>query len=449
MNKINCYPKILIISHNPFSKTQNNGKTLAAFFNGWPIENLAQLYLTLDNVNMDICNNYYRISDIGVLKGFLKHCTVGEVVNDNNFLMIKDDKKYYHKNKIYILVRNIFQNKSSFANLIRSFIWNRVKPWESKNLDKWLQDFKPDLIFFQSSNVPAIFNMVLYIKSKYHIPLIVETTDDYVTPHFSLNPFYLIDVNIMKKKYQNLVSKSECVFAIGDMMAEEYQRRFGGNFKVAMNSIDVNNNSINYSFQSNVNLILTFAGNLGLNRWKTLVKLAKAVDIINSENKTGIKINVFSSSEMNSHIKKKFSKCKCLFFGGYVEGNELEKIRINSDFLIHVESFDSKNKWTTRLSISTKIPEYLLIGRCIIAIGPSDIASIKYIEDNKIGHVIKSKNVKDIKKSLLFLFNDSKLIELYLKNSKQIAHENHCLNKVKEKIQKEIFRNCRKYANEN
>lgn len=66
------YPRVLVIAHNPFSDTQNNGKTLSAFFNGWPKDKLAQIYLTPDKPDYTVCENFFRITDLEVLKSFLK-----------------------------------------------------------------------------------------------------------------------------------------------------------------------------------------------------------------------------------------------------------------------------------------------------------------------------------------------------------------------------------------
>ena len=38
------YPRILVISNNSFSDITNNGKTLASFFDKYPVNNIAQLY---------------------------------------------------------------------------------------------------------------------------------------------------------------------------------------------------------------------------------------------------------------------------------------------------------------------------------------------------------------------------------------------------------------------
>ena len=65
------YKKLLVISHNCFSKTGSNGRTLANYLKGWPKEKIAQIYIHPESPDFDICSQYYCISDKDVLKSIL------------------------------------------------------------------------------------------------------------------------------------------------------------------------------------------------------------------------------------------------------------------------------------------------------------------------------------------------------------------------------------------
>ena len=59
-----------------------------------------------------------------------------------------------------------------------------------------------------------------------------------------------------------------------------------------------------------------------------------------------------------------------------------------ADILLHVESFEEKEKNYFRLSMSTKIPEYLSVGRPVLVVGPDDIGSVEYIRQNHVGYAV-------------------------------------------------------------
>lgn len=432
------YPKVLVISHNPFSNMHNNGKTLESFFIGWPKNKLAQLYITPIEPDFSICDNYYRITDIEVLKQFFrKKNEAGNIIkNNSNSEQIKNN---IHKSQKGGFLKKLFAKRIPILYCIKNAIWNNVKPWNNKNVDDWIKKFKPDIIFFQSSNANSILNMVDKLCYKYSATLFMETTDDYVTKRFSFDPFYHININKTIKLYKILVNKSKCIFPIGDMMGKEYKERFGGNYITAMNSININDKVIPYQNINNKEILLTYAGNLGLNRWKSLYKLGKMLKKIDEKYQIKAKLRIYSMTELNKRALKKLNIFNYMEFKGSVNQKELIDIRNNSDILVHVESFDKKNIYITRLSISTKIPEYMLSKRCILAIGPSNIASIDYIMSNNMGAVIsKNDNIlweETIKEILI----NRELRNQYIINAYKKALENHNYELNKSKIQNELL----------
>lgn len=102
---------------------------------------------------------------------------------------------------------------------------------------------------------------------------------------------------------------------------------------------------------------------------------------------------------------------KIIEWKGFLSSKEVEQLIEDCDFLLHVESTDEINKRITRLSISTKIGEYLGARRCIIALGPQDIASIEYIRNKKLGLVLST---NDTEKSICLL--DQVIIDMCFRN---------------------------------
>jgi hypothetical protein len=66
---------------------------------------------------------------------------------------------------------------------------------------------------------------------------------------------------------------------------------------------------------------------------------------------------------------------------GSLSKDELNEVIREADVLVHVESFDRNSIESTRLSVSTKIPEYLAMGRPVLAVGPPDVASMEFLRD--------------------------------------------------------------------
>lgn len=74
------YPRVLIISHNVMSSNGNMGKTLSNFFYGWDKNNISQLYFHSEIPLVNICQNYYRITDVDIIKSIIFKRNIGNIL---------------------------------------------------------------------------------------------------------------------------------------------------------------------------------------------------------------------------------------------------------------------------------------------------------------------------------------------------------------------------------
>jgi len=155
-----------------------------------------------------------------------------------------------------------------------------------------------------------------------------------------------------------------------------------------------------------INLI--YAGGLHFKRYETLSLLADAIYKYN-KNSSGKKafLSIYSTGIISNKVLNSLNIQGASEFLGGLDSNEL-KIKLNeADIPVHVESFDLKSIESTRLSISTKIPEYLSLGKPILAIGPEEVASMKFLTN--VAYCICDKNT--ISNEITKLFNGKKLQE--------------------------------------
>ena len=63
--------KILVISHNAFSTSNNMGKTLATLFNSFDANEVAQLYFHSYNPDINCCSSWFQMTDFDVIKSIV------------------------------------------------------------------------------------------------------------------------------------------------------------------------------------------------------------------------------------------------------------------------------------------------------------------------------------------------------------------------------------------
>ena len=383
---MNDLPKVLVIASTPFSKTKNNGKTLSSFFETYDRTLIAQFSYSGGDFNSDICDNYYFFTKEDVLRGNkgAAYKSAGILMKEN--IMESGKKKSFIKRFFHVFS----QARSPIALWIKDRIWKKAD--YSKALD-WIDQFDPDVVFFQGFSMAYGYDFALNVCKRNNIPLILELTDDYT---YRLYPLSIIE-KINHKRYMNVfteaITLASKTIVISDLMKEEYESRFGGDMDVMMNAVNTKN--FNYDCERTPNDYV-YAGNLLLNRWKVLRNLGKALLQINQK----ATLNIYTPDVPPKHILKSLSKVSSIRYGGRLTKDELECRLKKCEYVVHVEAFDKKNRKITRLSMSTKISEYVACGAKILAIGPSDVASMKCISDNNLGIWIYNPSVKKITERL-------------------------------------------------
>lgn len=427
-------PRVLVVSHNPFSDVQNNGKTLLAFFEDWPRERLAQLYLTLDEPSFTNCDRFYRVTDLDVLKDLLPR-TRGAAgpVTRRDWSADSEVKSSLGKRRSYRAIRKLFLARPPAALMARSFVWGRARS-DHEQFRAWLDEFNPELVFFQSSSAVFAFDLVEQICRERDLPLIVETTDDYVTPGPRWLPFSRTYYRQMQRAYQRAVDRAHAMVAIGDTMAQEYAVRFGGRWEVAMNSVEVPETTPPRPVDSARPVLLQFAGNLGLERWRVLAALGSALDLLAEHHATSARLEIFSIDAPEPDVLAALTASPRVDFRGAVDSVALQQHRAEADVLVHVESFDPHNRHITRLSVSTKIPEYMAADRVVLAIGPADVASIRYVADEDFGAVVTSEDPRRIAEELHRLLAEPERQGVLRARARDLVEVNHSRSRTKELI---------------
>jgi len=305
--------------------------------------------------------------------------------------------------------------------------------WATPELVEWINAFRPDVLFFQGSGSAFGYRLALWISNKFRIPLVLQLTDDYTA---SIYRYSLVD-KFNKWRYVRLlklaIRTASQVVAISDEMALEYRRRFGGTYSVLMNSVEEAPLSTR-SDRNGKSYRMLYAGNTSIGRWRVLRAIGEALEEVNGRLGIQASLEVFTPIGTSSEAIDAFTATKTIEYRGSLTQEELANEIESCDYLVHVESFDEKMKKITRLSISTKIPEYLSSSRCIYAVGPRDVASMRYLIKHEAAHVTTDPDSKTIVDDLMSLFTDNEAPRDYARKGAALFRSNHMRSKTQDRI---------------
>lgn len=400
--------KVLVISHNPFSKSSNNGKTLESIFAEFPENSILQLYFHgSEDPDFDFKAKYFRITD-------------KEIIDRKGFLGKKPGKKIIQLLP-KIQLKNNIPKKSELRSLMLTFrdlIWK----FTFNKLDttyQWLEQEKPDVVFYVGGDSIFSHRIAVQISKKFKIPLAVYFTDDYILNPNTDNIIDKLRNLSLRKTFKSTVSHAKLCLAIGDSMKRDYSAFFKKGFDTVMNCIDVVAKQDYNLSKDEINI--SYFGGLHLNRDLMILRLGKILSEISVETPVNIHLNVYSGQKPSEEIINQF-KNNNINYCGFVGSEDISQKMKESDFLLHVENDSEYFKSITKLSVSTKIPEYLISSIPIIAFGPLDVASFEILINNDIGSVISSKSDNDqIKTQFLKLISDENLLNERVSNAYNYA----------------------------
>lgn len=408
-------PRVLIVTVNPLSATSNNGKTYASFFESYPRDRIGQLYFHRELPTSDVCSNYYRISDEDALR-----FTLGRVA----LLGARVDSQTASERFLRPTTTRALA-AIRVIRLARSAVLARMLTRGKASRNAWMQELRPDLIFFCGGDATYLYPLVEEIADDLDIPIVTYITDDYVLPTPSRNPLTWLTRRIVRAHFLRVCERSALILTIGDKMTEEYAKRFGIRSRPIMNLISAPLTRPPEPPKTDRKSVeLCYAGGLHLTRWRVLAEIGACLDRV-ADRGAEAELHIYTATPINGTMYRALSRHRRIILHERASQSELECIYSSADLLVHVESFASGDRASTRLSISTKIPEYLAAGRSILAVGPCDVASIEYLHATKAAFVVCSLDESELDSVLYSAISDSEQRERQADHGFVVARQNH------------------------
>ena len=387
------------------------GKTLISYFKDFDARDIAQFYIHSEIPTSNICKNYYSVTDKEMIKSILGYRT-GTIYNENNIDLNRKssridtgtDAKLYQKAR----------KRTPLIYLLRN-LWWKIGHWNNKKFKNWLDEFNPECVFLASGDYSFIYNIALKIAKSRNIPLYVSCMDDYYFYNKNENKLFgKFQHRIFMKSVHKTMNYASKIFCICESMSKDYTTLFkkecitihtGASFEEKL--IVEKKNKISY------------IGNLSLNRYLQLVDIGRTIKGLNLDIDH---IDVYSGETRQEILEHMIPKNGIVFHGS-ISADEVKEVMAESLAVIHTESFDKDIENLVRYSVSTKIADSLMSGTCILAYGPSNVASIKYLLDNNAAYCICLKS--ELNDKLRDFLKNQSLREEIIENALVLALKNH------------------------
>lgn len=403
--------RVLIISHNVISETNNMGKTLLSYFRGFKADEVAEFYIQEKLPgNATVCNSFYRVTDRDALKSVF-----GKKVGTAFSLEKSLPESAVSTSGAVETIRQYGRKRNALVYTLRNAVW-ALAHWKNKKLVTWLKTFNPDVIFFMAGDYSFMFDITSAIQELLKKPVVVCCVDDYFL--FNRNERSLLGKaqhRSYMKSVHKLMAKASCILTISDSMGEKYGKLFAVPCYTLHTSARKRDSSGSEHRKG-----ISYFGNLGFKRFEQLAEIGTTIKKIGMPDFS--RVDVYSGEKNPANLVG-LTESNGISFHGEITSNEVATLMDHSAAIIHAESFDPQIMEMIRYSVSTKIADSLMNGPCLIAYGPEGIASIDYLKKNNAAYVIT--NPERLADGLREILTNEKLRTEIVKNARALAARNH------------------------
>ncbi len=412
-------PKVLIISRGVWDDTKGTSSTLTTLFQDYDPDKLAHIYMDTAKPNTECCKCFFQISEFSLVRKLFKwNTTIGFKIDTNSNNTDSVEKSIAaREDETFKFVRS---HRSVWLSFAREILWY-FNGWKSKELRQFVKDFNPDVVWMDGCPVPCINRLYRYVLNIANKPAVIFMQDDVYT-------YESCDSRLTSKLYKwllrrdvrRVVDKCDDMFVASPKMKKEYDSIFGFDSTFIAKSLKLDQVE---SGETEIHdpIRLVYLGQVIYGRIYSLIAIAAALEKINAG---GIKVQlyIYTNNPISEDEKKQLLVKDSVFVLPPVPYSEVPGIVKENDVLVFVESFEPKFCSVARLSFSTKICDYLAGNKCILAIGPNNIAPIEYFKDEDAAIVATSKDeIMDAINKL----SDKSVVEQYISKARACLVRNH------------------------
>ena len=414
--------KILVISATSWSNDNSFGNTFSNLFEGMDDVEIYNVCCRNGDNNNSVVKQAVQFTDKSVLKSIYK------LGYDPCWKMSSGNLHKKDNVEVYAGAR---KSRRLIYFLARDLIWKLGKWKKSKTFNNFLDEIKPDILYLPIYHSQYLNDVQQYAIKKLNVPVVGHISDDIYGMAPNLGFFAKMRAKSIHKKIEKTISMCSYLEVFAENMAKQYSEIFSVPCYVVGKGIDVSKIPDVSNFKHNKGKKrFVYTGNINDERFNSLLEIGKSLKRSCTEDEAVLEI--YSASLLDEKMKNGFDSCPNIHFGGKLSKCEVDSVQREADFLVHVEGFGEQAIFEAGMSFSTKIIDYMLMGKPILAVGSSKINSIQVLIDYNAAVVANSKD--DICAKVKELLNNEVDINAVLNNASTYLANKRDIKKIQSGI---------------
>jgi len=274
------------------------------------------------------------------------------------------------------------------------------------------RQFDPDVIYFRPVDSDLLFDAACRIIQELNKPLVIHMMDDWPERLRRSEP---VRFARMDKVLRSLLNISARRLSIGSAMAKAYEQRYGCKWLPLANGVDVAETPAKDWFarppltQSSP-FVIRYMGALAEDM--TYDSIRDIADVVASLTESHpVRFEIFTMDWCRDKAEIDIGKLSGVSIHPLVDEKAYRRTLAEADCLVIAYNFDPRSITYIGLSLANKMPECLATGVPLLAYGPIEVATIRYLKEAGCAQVVSSRDPSQLSKAISALITERSLCE--------------------------------------
>ena len=422
-----------------FCKEGGCGVTMTNLFKGWPRDRIAIATYRVDPCEDKVCRHSYmlgsdEISMVWPFSLFQKKISSGIITSYSNKGEQNSAEGCKKKGVYTFLKKNIIK----IVHLLGLYpLLVEVKI--SKKLLKFIDEYKPDIVYSQPAN-RVLIQLINKLNVARAIPTVFYIQDNWPETIGKEGIFSFFVRRNIDKELRGLINKASGLMGISQGMCDEYEKRYGRVFLPFSNPIESERwlaySKINWQVSGPFKIL--YAGRIYKANTQGILDLCKVIGRLKDRG-LDIRLDIYSK-DADFGGSKKSKILDGVNINNPLAHEEMPRLLANYDLLFLPLDFNKANILLTQYSIPTKISEYMVSGTPILVYASPRTALYKYVKAEKSACLVSERNIEKLLEAVKGMYSNEQLRKSYGERAKEVAVKNHDAIAVRNNFRKLLIK---------
>lgn len=427
------YPRVLVVGQS-FNRCCGGGVTLSNLFEGWPPDRLAAAALPGRVMDRDVCDQQYVLgTDESVwawpLSLIRRRSTppsgTGGRGQDHRRVRSGDSPS-----------PSGLAAQALYAGLDLLGVQDELRSVRiSAPLRAWIRGFAPDIVYSDLGDLP-LMSLVDQISNEFGCPFALHMMDDWPSVRYRDGVLQGVVRSHMERRLRSLVGRATSLLAIGDAMAAEYETRYGRTFLPIHNPVDLRRwDALAAACGGEPDgppddcLRVVYTGKVDSDTSGSILDVAEVISDMSSHGqRISLQVN---TPDVDFPALTRVAGCRGVVVTPAGDYCRVPSLMRAADVLLLPLDFDEESARFTRLSIPTKVSEYLASGRPVLTYAPRGSAVAEYARSRGWSLLVDERDTASVRRALNLLLDDGPLRSKMGSRARQLAAERHDATRVR------------------